>query len=142
IPHNIPLLGTAGRIADEAGRQGNHPGPLMFWAMWPFYLIFGRSAWAFQTAAIAVNLYWTTAAIWLAGMRMRFRPLLVLAAVLLALLLGFGLDAISQPWNPWMALYPFLALVFATWATVLGVRWAPVVAVVAGSFSVQSHVGY
>lgn len=142
MPRHIPLLGTAGRITDAAGRQGNHPGPLMFWAMWPFYAIFGRSAWAFETAAIAVNLCWTAIAIWLAGMRLRFRTLLVLAAVVLMLLLGFGLDAMSQPWNPWMALYPFLALVFATWATLLGVRWAPVVAVVAGSFSVQSHVGY
>lgn len=142
MPRHIPLLGTAGRIADEAGRQGNHPGPLMFWAMWPFYVLFGRSSWAFSAAALAVNLGWTAAAVALAGLRLRFRGMLVLAAVLLALFAGFGLDALSQPWNPWMALYPFIALLIATWVSLLGVRWAPVVAVVAGSFSVQSHIGY
>lgn len=142
MPRHIPLLGTAGRIADEAGRQGNHPGPLMFWAMWPFYVVFGRTAWAFETAAMAVNLLWTAMAIWLAGLRLRLGALLGLGATVLVLLRAFGLDAMSQPWNPWMALYPFLALLFATWATYLRVRWAPIVAVIAGSFAVQCHIGY
>lgn len=142
MPRHIPLLGTAGRIGGLGSAQGNHPGPLMFWAMWPFYAVLGRSSWAMEAATIIVNFLWVAAATWMAGLRLGRRGLAVFVVVVLGLFWAFGLDALSQPWNPWLSLYPFLALVVAVWLTLDGRRWAPIVAVVAGSFSVASHVGY
>src|SRR5207344_3446992 len=38
-----PLIGLPGRIGNLVV-QGSHPGPLSFWALWPFYKIFGGTA--------------------------------------------------------------------------------------------------
>jgi len=137
-----PLVGAAGRIQDEAGRQGNHPGPLMFWVTWPLYALLGRSAWAFEAATALVNLAWLTLSIWLVRRRTSILSTAWFGAVSLVLLGGFGLDALSQPWNPWVALLPFAVLVLATWSAIDGDRWAPVLAVGAGSYALQGHVGY
>src|SRR5262249_44048891 len=42
-----PLIGLPGRLGTFA-HQGSHPGPLSFYALWPFYRLFGASAWALQ----------------------------------------------------------------------------------------------
>ncbi|MDA3001314.1 MAG: hypothetical protein O3C62_06505 [Actinomycetota bacterium] len=36
---NPPLVGAAGRIIDDTGFQGSHPGPSLWFAMLPVYLI-------------------------------------------------------------------------------------------------------
>jgi hypothetical protein len=137
-----PLVGAAGRIQDEAMRQGNHPGPLMFWATWPLYVVLGRSAWAFEAATALVNLAWLTLSVWLVRRRAGLAAAAGYGLVALVLIGGFGLDALSQPWNPWVALLPFAVLVLATWSAIEGERWAPVLAVAAASYSLQGHVGY
>lgn len=137
-----PLLGAAGRIQDEAMRQGNHPGPLMFWATWPLYALLGRSAWAFEAATALVNLAWLTVAIWLVRRRAGWGATAWFGAIVLVLIGGFGLDALSQPWNPWVALAPFAVLVLATWSSLEGERWMVVLAVASGTYALQGHVGY
>lgn len=137
-----PLVGAAGRIQDEAKRQGNHPGPLMFWATWPLYALLGRSAWAFEAATALVNLAWLTLSVWLVRRRAGLAACLGYGLVALVLIGGFGLDGLSQPWNPWVALLPFAVLVLATWSAVEGDRWSPVLAVAAASYALQGHIGY
>ncbi|MCU1452361.1 MAG: hypothetical protein JWN46_507 [Acidimicrobiales bacterium] len=142
LPRHPPLLGAAGRIVDHQGRQGTHPGPLMFWVTWPVYALLGRSAWAFEAATALVNAVWLGMAVWLA--RRRGGPVLAWWAgiVLLLLVGGYGLSALSQPWNPWVALLPFSVLLFATWCLLEGDRWLLPLAVFAGSYSLQGHAGY
>lgn len=137
-----PLVGAAGRIQDEAGRQGNHPGPLMFWVTWPLYVVLGRSAWAFEAATALVSAAWLTCSVWLVARRAGWGATAWYGIVVLVLIGGFGLDALSQPWNPWVALAPFVVLLLATWSALAGDRWAPVLAVAAGSYALQGHVGY
>ena len=55
LPEDPPLVGAAGRIAADDGTQGNHPGPLMFWAPWPLYRLLGGSSWAFEAATAAAE---------------------------------------------------------------------------------------
>ena len=142
LPEHVPLLGAAGRIQDAELRQGNHPGPLMFWATWPLYLVLGRSAWAFEAATALVNLAWLTLSVWLVQRRAGFARCAWYGATALVLIGGYGLDALSQPWNPWVALLPFTVLLLATWSVLEGDRWAPVLAVAAASYALQGHVGY
>lgn len=142
LPRHPPLVGAAGRIQDEAGRQGNHPGPLMFWATWPLYALLGKSAWAFEAATTLVNLAWLTLSVWLVRRRAGTAACAWFGAVALVLIGGFGLDALSQPWNPWVALLPFTALLLATWSSIEGDRWAPVIATLAASYALQGHIGY
>ncbi|MCU1353488.1 MAG: hypothetical protein JWM05_2697, partial [Acidimicrobiales bacterium] len=142
LPRHPPLLGAAGRITDADGRQGNHPGPLMFWVTWPVYALLGRSAWAFEAATALVNAAWLGVAVWLAKRRAGLAVAWWTGIVLLVLIGGYGLSAMSQPWNPWVALLPFTVLMFATWSLLEGDRWLLPLAVFAGSYSLQGHAGY
>jgi hypothetical protein len=142
LPRHPPLVGAAGRIVDKADRQGNHPGPLMFWATWPLYELFGRSSWAFEAATATVNLAWLAVATWLVRRRASLAVAVWFVVVMLVLLGGFGLDVLSQPWNPWVALLPFVVLVLTAWRSLDGWRWSPVVAVIAASYAIQGHAGY
>ena len=142
LPWHPPMVGAAGRIVDKAGRQGNHPGPLMFWVTWPIYALLGRSSWAFEAATAFVNLAWLATATWLVRRRATLAVAAWFAVVSLVLIGGFGLDALSQPWNPWVALLPFVVLVLTAWRALDGWRWAPVLAVAAASYAIQGHAGY
>ncbi|QXC62106.1 hypothetical protein KSP35_04660 [Aquihabitans sp. G128] len=142
LPSHPPLVGAAGRITDAAGRQGNHPGPLMFWVTWPLYALLGRSSWAFEAATTLVNLAWLATSVWLVRKAAGVAVAAGYVAVALVLVGGFGLDGLSQPWNPWVALLPFTVLLVTTWNALDGWRWAPVVAVASGSYAIQGHVGY
>ena len=142
LPSQPPLVGAAGRIADEQFRQGNHPGPLMFWVTWPIYKLLGSSSWAFEAATALVNVAWLGLSVWLVKRRAGIGACAWYGAVALVLIGGFGLDALSQPWNPWVALLPFAVLLLATWGAIEGDRWSPVIATAAGSYALQGHVGY
>ncbi|MCU1371714.1 MAG: hypothetical protein JWO77_2908 [Ilumatobacteraceae bacterium] len=142
LPGHPPLVGAAGRIADEQVRQGNHPGPLMFWVTWPAYKLLGSSSWAFEAATALVNVAWLTLSVWLVKRRAGLGACAWFGGIALVLIGGFGLDALSQPWNPWVALLPFAVLLLSTWGAIEGDRWSPVLAVAAGSYALQGHVGY
>lgn len=142
LPRHPPLLGAAGRIVDRNGIQGNHPGPLMFWVTWPLYVLFGRSSWAYEAATTLVGLGWLAVAGWVVRCHASAQALAGFGLVSVLMVGGFGLDGLSQPWNPWAGLLPFVALVVTCWAALGGWRWAPVLAVIAASYAVQSHIGY
>lgn len=136
-----PLVGPAGRIG-TFGQQGNHPGPLMFWAAWPVWRLLGGSGWAYEAsvAVLAVGAYAATVA---AGLRHRgSRLALALALVGAVLLRSFGASALTRPWNPYMPLVPYLAFVVLCWLAVCGRAKALPLAVAAGCYCVQCHVGY
>lgn len=141
FPDHPPLVGAAGRIMSDAGVQGNHPGPAFFWALYPLYLLLGRSSWALESAVAIIGAIWVGVGLWLAR-RVAGTNVLICVAVTFAVLLGgYGLDAGTQPWNPWMALWPFTVLTLATWAALQGHRTLPLAAF-AASWCVQAHVGY
>src|SRR5690606_6729132 len=109
--------------------------------MWPFYVVLGRSAWAFEAAAALVNLTWLTLSIWLVHRRAGVSVAAWYSLTTLVLIGGYGLDGLTQPWNPWMALIPFAVTILAAWWAVEGSRWTPALAVFSGSFAIQSHLG-
>lgn len=139
--HDPPLVGPAGRIGTFE-RQGNHPGPAMFWFTWPLWWLLGRSSWAYQAsvAALVMSSYAVAVAVTrrLAG----WLGAAVVAVVGAILMRSYGAVALTQPWNPYVPLLPFLVFVVSCWAVTCR-RWSNLaVAVGAGSFCVQCHVGY
>src|SRR3954471_3344388 len=60
---HTPLIGLPGRIGPP-GHQGSHPGPLSFYALWPFYRLFGARAWALQAASASLHLVAAVVALW------------------------------------------------------------------------------
>jgi hypothetical protein len=136
-----PLIGLPGRIGSFS-RQGSHPGPISFWALSPFYRLFGASAWAMDAAAVCLNLLVVGATLWLARRRGGVLLLLGFGAILACLLSYYGPEILTLAWNPYMPVLWFLLFVLAVWS-VLCDDWAllPVV-VLAGTFCAQTHISY
>lgn len=138
---NPPLVGTAGRIG-TLEQQGNHPGPALFWVAWPVWKLLGSSAWALQVASVALVIASYAGAVALASRTFGARLGLGVAAAGAVLLRAYGPELLTQPWNPYTPLVPFFLFVVACWTTASGRPRHLPVAVVAGSYCVQCHVGY
>lgn len=137
-----PLIGLPGRIGRTLADQGSHPGPLSFYALAPTYRLLGRSAWALQAGTVALHAVAVTVALLIARRRGGTVLVVAMAAVLALLMRGYGLETLTEPWNPYMPLLWWFAFLLAVWSVVLGdVRLLPV-AVFAASFCAQTHVPY
>ena len=137
-----PLVGAAGRITGDTGIQGSHPGPSLWFAMYPVYALFGRTSFGLMAGAASVHLIAIAGALVMARRR-GGTPLVALVGLLIVVLVrSSGPMFFTEPWNPWLALFPFLVFVLAVWDVADGrVRSLPL-AVVTGSHAVQCHTGY
>jgi hypothetical protein len=131
---HTPLTGVQSRFGWD------HPGPAMFWLLAPFYRVLGDTGILFGVGVLngcalagAVMLAWR-----------RGGPALTVIVGIGALLLerALGSNLLIDAWNPWISVLPFLAFVLLAWSVAerdfVAVPWA----VGAGSFLVQTHVGY
>jgi hypothetical protein len=136
-----PLLGAAGRLG-TIEEQGSHPGPAMWFALLPGYRVLGQSGWALA-ASVAIVAAACCVGILAVARRRGGWPLAVIAALALAVLIrSNGPEVFTEPWNPWLAVLPFAAFVLLVWSVLDDDRAALPWAIGAGSFAVQSHVGY
>ena len=142
IWNHVPMVGAAGRIASDQGVQGSHPGPSLWFAMYPVYALFGRSSIGLLAGAASVSIAAIALSLWLAVRRGGTALLLVVAAVIAVLVRASGPDVFTEPWNPWLAFIPFIAFVLAVWSAVEGDRRMWPLAVVLGSHCIQCHTGY
>jgi hypothetical protein len=137
---NPPLVGLAGRIG--TGAEGSHLGPLSFYAMWPFYRLFGAGTWALQAAAVSLHVVAMSAALWIAHRRGGVRLVLGVAVVLAVLIRAHGAGTLTEPWNPWLPLLWWMVFLLAVWSVVCDDLPLLPVAVFAGSFCMQTHIPY
>lgn len=132
----------------------HHPGPFIYWLLWPAYVISGHSPGALHVAALLSNLGCLGILLYVCSST-RFgafsRPIRFVALALLVNFIGgFVTDAIPSAypsafadiWNPVLSLFPFAALTASCVALALGSRAALVLVVVLHAFVCQSHVGY
>lgn len=145
-----PLVGAAGRIVSDTGIQGSHPGPGLWVAMLPVYLLGGRSSAGLMAAVVSVHLVSVTATLWLAARR-GGRPLVgIMAIALLIIVRSSGPDFVIEPWNPWLAVLPFAVFVFllAEMIQPTSPAWQRnnhrvfAACVLVGSYCIQCHAGY
>jgi hypothetical protein len=144
FPAHPPLVGAAGRIGSflVPYGQGSHPGPAMWVALLPVYVLFGRSAFGLMVSVTVVQFAFICLTVWMAR-RVAGATAGLAAAVLLAMVArSLGTDVFLEPWNPWLALFAFSAFVCACWGIVVGHRSWWWLAVGTGSFALQCHVGY
>lgn len=143
-----PLVGAAGRIVSDAGFQGSHPGPGLWVAMLPVYIIGGQSSAALLAAAASVHIAAIFLAVLLACRRGGAMLGLMVGVGALLIVRASGTDFMVEPWNPWLAILPFMVFIFLIGevidARALGPRQgrALIGAVVVGSYCVQCHAGY
>ena len=115
---------------------------MSFWALAPFYRLFGATAWAMEAAAAALNVAALGLALWIAKRRGGIALVLGVGAALALLTRFYGPSLLTQAWNPYMPMLWFPVFVLAVWA-VLCEDWVMLpVAVFAGSFCVQTHISY
>lgn len=139
-----PLVGAAGRIGSflvDYG-QGSHPGPAMWFALLPVYLLLGRSSFGFMVAMVVLQMAFICWAVWL--VRRLAGPVAALALSVLAATLvhSLGPAVFIEAWNPWPALFAFFVFIAASWGVLCGRhRWLWIAATT-GTFAVQCHAGY
>ncbi len=135
---------VGGRHTPLVGAQSRydyfHPGPMLFWLLAPFSWLLGNTGILVGTALINAG-----AAIGsvLVGWRRGGPPLGVFVAIAVLLLCrALGAEALVTPWNPWVAVLPFLLFALLAWSVAdrdwVVLPWCALV----GSFVVQAHVGY
>lgn len=152
-----PLVGAAGRIVSDSGVQGSHPGPSLWVAMLPIYVIGGRTSAALMTAVVSVHLASIAALLYLAFRRGGALLSSLVAGGVLAIVRSSGPDFMIEPWNPWLAILPFAVFIFlvleilAPSESVIMSRLADPVAreslqlaclVAVGTHCLQCHAGY
>ncbi len=139
-----PTVGAGthyGLISLEA--RANHPGPLPFVLLAPVYAASGfRSA----GLVVAVATYHLAAVGLIAHLARRIGGTTLLVTAMGAVLVierALGGEVFTRPWNPYLALLPFLAFLFAAWAVVAdrtsgALGWA----VLTGSLAVQAQTTF
>ena len=131
---HTPLLGAWSRWGWA------HPGPALFWALSPFYRVFGETG---VPIGMGVLNGAAIAGVVLVAHRRGGSELAALAGLMMALLIrSLGVSLLVDIWNPWAAFLPFVMFVMLAWA-VLCRDWAMLpIAVFVGSCVVQIHAGY
>jgi hypothetical protein len=136
-----PSLGAVGRLRTDT-HVSSHPGPAAWWAMYPVYALFGRSAGALSLSVATVAAAWSAGGLTLVWRRAGDRAAALAGIVVLGLSAALGPLTFLEPWNPWFAVMPFLCVVLGTWDLLEDHPWSLLLVVGAGSFAVQAHVGY
>ena len=136
-----PLIGLPGRIG-TLERQGSHPGPLSFYALGPTYRLLGSSAWSLQVGALVVHGAAMATALVLARRRGGLRVVLGVGVVLGALATAYGFQVLTEPWNPYLPLFWWVAFLVACWGLAERDYWVLPAAVAAGSLCAQTHLPY
>lgn len=130
-----PLVGAYSRYGWD------HPGPLLFWLAALPYRLFGGGGQALRLAALLLNAVALVALMRVAGGRGRAAWFAVTGAAV-ALVVGLPADALASPWNVTITHLALMAFAVGCWSYWYGdggiSGW---VALLAGTFVVQSHVG-
>ncbi len=136
-----PLLGTWSSASLEAGKDLNHPGPLLFESVALPVKLFGSNL-GLVIGVAAVNiLAITTIAVFAFRRAGRLGAvLLLLGAVYMEFVMGSEL--LFDPWNPHILILACLAMLTCAWGVAAGDSWALPVYLALGSYCVQTHLGY
>lgn len=135
-----PEVGMPSAIGVWSSQTGFHPGPLVFWSLAPAARMAPGSGTPVLITVGLVRLACSMAVLLVAG-RLAGRAGLLSAVA--ALLVGLGIAyPLHEPLNPSIAFSALVATPFLCWATLGGLRWAPVGFVLVASYSAQADLGF
>src|SRR4029079_16541413 len=116
---HTPLIGLPGRIGTYPN-QGSHPGPLSFYLLAPTYRLLGQTSWSLEVGTVVVHLAAVVTGLWIGWRRAGWRGVAVAARLLALVIRGYGQVVLTQPWNPYLPLVPWIVVLLATWAVLCG----------------------
>jgi hypothetical protein len=133
---HLPTLGPWSRYG------WNHPGPALYYLLAPFSLLSGKAGWGTMAGGAALQALAVIGIAWVAWRRGGWKLSLATMVMVAVMYSTKAVAVVLDPWNPYVV-FPFVALLaFAVWASISGDPLQMVTAVFAGSFLVQSHIGY
>ncbi len=138
---HLPLVGLEGRISGH-GESGYHPGPLMFWFLFPVYWLLGGGGWGLQVATAVLNVLAMLGAVWIGYRRGGPTLALGIAITVMVLARSYGIEKLTVVWNPYMPMLWWVVFMLAVWSVLCDDFAALPVAVFAGSFCIQTHYPY
>jgi hypothetical protein len=119
----------------------NHPGPLYFYLQAPFYAAGGHRAASIYATALAINLTAVGVLVWVMARASR-GPLMILAPLAVLGLAERAPRLLASPWTAHVPVIPGLTFVALCAAVIAGRRRFLPLAVLFGSFIMQTHVGF
>lgn len=138
---DFPFLGTWSSASLTAGKDLNHPGPLLFDLLAIPVRLFGGA----RGVALGVGLINAAAIIGIAVAAHRIRGrsgALAATSIAAALAWTLGSGMLTDPWNPHVLVLPCLALFVLAWGVASGhlsmLPWL----IVVGSLCLETHLGY
>ncbi len=136
-------VGNHAVLVGPYSRDGwNHPGPLLYYLLAVPYRLFGSRSAGIVVGALIINALSAVGMVAIAR-RVAGRMLMIVTASAVGLLfVNLGALYLRDPWNPRITVLPFGLFLYAAWALACGREWYLPVAAVAGTFCVQSHIGY
>jgi hypothetical protein len=137
-----PLIGLAGRIGPYGEHGGSHPGPLSFFGLWPTWTLLGRSAYGLQVGDAVFDVVNIALALWIGYRRGGLRMALAIGATMAILMRAYGAFMLTSPWNPYMPALWWFVFVLAVWSVCVDDLAMLPVAVLTGSFCLQTHISY
>lgn len=142
IPRHPPLVGVAARVGNDINNQGYTPGPSMAYAMYPIYLLFGRTSLGVLVSTLTLHFASIWASLHLTRRWVGDRAMLVLATTLALMVRALAPRFFLEPWNVWIPVFAFLLFLVLAWGVIDGhVRALPVMCVV-GTHCLQTHISY
>ena len=136
LPRHLPLLGSYSRFG------WRHPGPMETYLVGAVYWLTGKHAISMWIGAALINATACTGIVIVAFRRLGRIGGALATAVLCGYLAYLGPVGLASPWNPIVAILPFLAFAFCLWDAWCGGRWVWLAVIAYGSFAVQAHVQF
>src|SRR4051812_36094201 len=139
-----PLVGAAGRIGSmfTPYGQGSHPGPALWVALLPTYLLTGRSSFGIELGMTLLQFGFIVATVLTVRRVSGANGGLVIASIAAVLVNALGPAPFIEPWNPWGGLFAFFWFISLCWGLLCGHHRFLPAAAFAGFFAVQCHTGY
>jgi hypothetical protein len=138
---DFPLLGSGSSASLSAGRDVNHPGPLLFeYFAIPVRLLGGPVGLAVGAAVLNIAALWGSVLVARRVDGDRTAAGVAVAAALLAWTMGSEL--LYDVWQPNILVLPFFCFLVLMWAVVAGRSRALPFAVAVGSLCMQVHISH
>ncbi len=141
LTRDHPFLGTWSSASISSSVDVNHPGPLLFdLVALPVRLFGGAVGIALAVAALNIAVVW---AIGFVTARTGGPTAAIVAQVITAgIAWTLGSELLYDPWQPNVLVLPFWLLMCTVWAVIDDDVALLPLAVLAGSFCMQTHLGY
>ncbi len=138
--HGTQLTGPYSRFG------WHHPGPMLFYALAPIYILSGKMHGSLCLGALLINTLSFVGILLLAlragGRRTAWWTAVAIVWFFLVLTRHLSLYWLASYWNPHISILPFVMAMLAIGIVGSGRIWFLIPAVIAGSFALQCHLAY